>query len=39
VSTEGEARLEKLLLRNYIEFVETHRLEPSPIMFIELLER
>ena len=38
VSTEGKASLEKLLLGDDVELVETHRLEASPIMFSELLE-
>jgi hypothetical protein len=38
VTAESEARLEKLLLRNYIEFVEAHPFEPSPVMFSELVE-
>ena len=38
MSAESEARFEKLLLRDNVKFVETHRLEPSPIMFSELLE-
>jgi hypothetical protein len=39
VSTESEASLEKLLLRKDTKFVETHRLEPRPVLFGELLER
>ena len=39
VSAESEAGLEELLLRNDVEFVETHRLEPCPLMLGELLER
>jgi hypothetical protein len=39
VSTESEAGLEKLLLRKDVKFVESHRLEPCPVMFGELLKR
>jgi hypothetical protein len=38
VAAESEARPEKLLLRNYVEFVEAHPFEPSPIMFSELVK-
>jgi hypothetical protein len=39
VTTEIEAGLEKLLLRKNVKLVETHRLEPCPFMFGELLKR
>ena len=38
VSAESEAGFEEVLLRHDVKFVETHRLEPSPIVFGELLE-